>query len=634
MNLLERNQKMQTRKWGIKVAILCLCLGVASTCPAKVIHVDVDAAGANDGSSWADAYNYLQDALMFATAGDEIRVAQGVYRPDDFVLSDRPNLGREETFHLKNGVTLKGGYAGFGDPEPDARDVELYETILSGDLDGNDDGYVNRDENSYHVVIASETDPSAVLDGFTVMGGNADGLDEDQYGGGIYNESGSPTLIDCIFTSNSASLYDEPTWCGGGMANFNGSPTLTNCTFSDNWAGYGGGMYNYFSSITLVNCTFTRNGRDCMVGYYSDVTALDCIFSDNDGWGLCISGESKAIMSNCLFIGNTDTGMVAGDESTAMLTNCAFARNSAYGGGGMSNGGTATLINCVFRENWAADEGGGLYNALGSVSLVGCLFIQNQATGSAYGSRGGAIYCGAGSVTLIDCIFTGNEAHDYGGAIDTYESTLTMDNCTFAGNSANRSGGGLRAYSWSTTEMENCTFVGNSAPDGKALACDSFSQKYPSNLQLTNCILWDGEGEIWNNDSSTVIVTYSDVQEDWPGEGNIDADPCFANPDSGDYHLKSQAGRWDANEGRWTKDDVTSPCIDAGDPMSPIGLEPFPNGGRINMGAYGGTAEASKSYFGKPPCETIVPGDINGDCIVDFRDLCIMALHWCEDHNL
>jgi len=65
----------------------------------------------------------------------------------------------------------------------------------------------------------------------------------------------------------------------------------------------------------------------------------------------------------------------------------------------------------------------------------------------------------------------------------------------------------------------------------------------------------------------------------------------------------------------------------------PVGYEPFPNGGIINMGAYGGTAEASKSYFGGPPCETIVAGDINGDCKVDFFDFALMAFHWLEDNN-
>jgi hypothetical protein len=137
---------------------------MAGTTNAKTIYVDCDAAGANDGSSWADAYNYLQDALMFAAGGDEIRVAQGVYKPDEFVLSKRPNLGREESFQLKNSVTLKGGYAGFGESDPDARDIVLYETILSGDLDRNDVDVSDpcdllndptRAENSYHVVVVS-----------------------------------------------------------------------------------------------------------------------------------------------------------------------------------------------------------------------------------------------------------------------------------------------------------------------------------------------------------------------------------------------------------------------------------------------------------------------------------------------
>ena len=103
----------------------------------------------------------------------------------------------------------------------------------------------------------------------------------------------------------------------------------------------------------------------------------------------------------------------------------------------------------------------------------------------------------------------------------------------------------------------------------------------------------------------------------WPGEGNIDTDPLFAAPgwwaapvdpstplqpssrDSvwvdGDYHLRSEAGRWDLVLEVWVEDEITSPCVDAGDPEMPFDGEPEPNGSRINMGAYGGTAEASKS---------------------------------------
>jgi hypothetical protein len=79
------------------------------------------------------------------------------------------------------------------------------------------------------------------------------------------------------------------------------------------------------------------------------------------------------------------------------------------------------------------------------------------------------------------------------------------------------------------------------------------------------------------------------------GIGDIGANPLFADPENDDFYLKSQAGRYYPESGNWVIDDVTSPCIDAGDLNSPVGDEPEPNGGRINMGAYGGTAEASKS---------------------------------------
>ncbi|MHC4568751.1 MAG: hypothetical protein ACYTE3_23695, partial [Planctomycetota bacterium] len=91
--------------------------------------------------------------------------------------------------------------------------------------------------------------------------------------------------------------------------------------------------------------------------------------------------------------------------------------------------------------------------------------------------------------------------------------------------------------------------------------------------------------------------TYSNVQGGWSDEGNIDVDALFADPANGDYHLKSQAGRWCPQTQEWIADDETSPCIDAGDPDSDLHAESSPNGGRINMGAYGGTSQASKSFI-------------------------------------
>ena len=96
----------------------------------------------------------------------------------------------------------------------------------------------------------------------------------------------------------------------------------------------------------------------------------------------------------------------------------------------------------------------------------------------------------------------------------------------------------------------------------------------------------------------------------------------------GDYHLSSQAGRWDAAVNAWVQDNVTSPCIDAGDPGTAVGWEPFPNGGLVNMGYFGGTDQASKSWFGGPVCDTPVAGDINGDCKVNLRDLALLCSHW------
>jgi len=497
----------------------------------SVYYVDVDSSAGGSGTSWPDAFRYLQDALDKAASCDQIRVAQGTYLPDH---GAQVGLGdREATFHLKSSVTIKGGYAGSGEPDPDARDIDTYETILSGDLDGNDVEVGDpcdllneppRLENSYHVVTASGTDGKAVLDGFTITAGNANRLEPHNNGGGLYNSSGSPTIRNCRLCANFAG-HD-----GAGMWNSDSSrPVLTNCTIANNM---------------VVN----NGGGLCITGQ-SDVSLTDCIVSNNragnDGGGLCGTGRSDVSLTNCVVSDNR-----AGND----------------GGGVMRNWADLTLVKATISNNTAADDGGGVCN-------------------------GGMLY---------NCVISGNSAGEYGGGI----------------------------YNWESDSMlTNCTFSGNEALIGIAIAYDGLI----GNHEVTNSIIHDGTSSVWNNQSLTIAITYSNVQGRQPENGNIDADPLFADPNDQDYHLKSQAGRWDPNSQTWIQDDVTSPCIDAGDPRIPIESEPFPNGGIINMGAYGGTPEASKSYFDKPPCETIVAGDINGDCEVNFTDFCIMALHWCEE---
>ena len=712
----------------------------------RIAYVDRDATGANNGSSWADAYNFLQDALMFAAAGDEIRVAEGVYKPDDFALSDRPNREREETFRLINGVTIKGGYAGFGQPDPDARDVNEFETILSGDRHGNDAAVVDaadlltdatREDNCYHVVTGHETDETAVLDGFTITGGNANwgywvawyggGITADSAGltirdckiqgnvaaqggglhigsgganlsgctfsgnaavhaGGMINGGWQTTLADCVFVDNYADTSGGATVCtdatftrcsfvrnragvssGGAVSNDCSAPKFDHCTFIENTAPFAGGaIRNYEGDLTITYCKFIRNSSDHGGGIYqgdtdtvltgceftgneattgggiandgySDPTLTDCAFTNNSaeqGGGFYNTTGSAPSFANCVFTANSATGSGGAIGSYnnygfgPLLLGCTFSNNAAPNGGGYYNDdGDPILTDCRFSGNHAETEGGGFYNLTGKPTLERCVFVENRSE-----QDGGGMQNDDGTPKLTGCIFTNNFAGDEGGGMCNEDDNApplnpVLVNCLFSGNVANGHGGAI-CNDRSNPNLTNCTFSGNAAESGGGM-----HSKEGSAATLSNCILWSDAPDELNNDNAATAVVFSDIQGGWEGRGNINADPRLADPNSGDYHLKSQAGRWDTNEGRWMIDDVTSPCIDAGDPASPIGPEPFPNGGIINIGAYGGTTEASKSYFGDPPCETIVAGDINGDCIIDFRDFCIMALHWLEDHN-
>ena len=301
----------------------------------NAIYVNVNAVGGNnDGSTWTDAYTDLQDAIDNQCVGLDIWVAAGTYLPTkDHTGNSSPSNNRDKTFHLGTDMKIYGGFDGT-ETLLSQRNAATNITILSGDF--NDDDVVTgggstlsfsgNTENAFHVMITANLTMAAVIDGFTVKGGNTTTTAAGTFsyqsqtfyknsGGGILNSSSSPTIANMIFIEN----YGQ---YGGGMDNdFISSPTITNTTFTNNQATSGGGMYNYSSSSpTITNTTFTNN----QASY---------------GGGM-INASSSPTITNTTFTNNQATSVGGGminDSSSPTITNTTFTNNQASDGGGMYN---------------------------------------------------------------------------------------------------------------------------------------------------------------------------------------------------------------------------------------------------------------------------------------------------------
>lgn len=265
--------------------------------------VDIDATGNNDGTSWEDAFPDLKDALAGASDGDEVWVAEGTYKPDDV------NDDRSVSFELANGASVYGGFAGTEGGHHE-RDWITYKAILSGDIGTPSD----QNDNSYHVVKGAS---NALLDGFRVTGGNADGSYPDNVGGGMYNSPAS-TVMNCFFSDNVAAA-------AGGMWNTDGA-SIINCVFSGNSSsGYGGGMYNIGSGVEITSCTFSGN----------EATV--------DGGAMGSSSYSPTV-TNCIFWGDTS------DEIYNFNSSPTFSYCDIQGCGGSSS----------WDPNFGTDGGGNI----------------------------------------------------------------------------------------------------------------------------------------------------------------------------------------------------------------------------------------------------------------------------------
>lgn len=366
----------------------------------KCFYVDRNATGTADGLSWQNAFNYLQDAVEAASKAcdvNEIRVAAGIYRPDRTADIPLGTGDRYSTFELIEGISLKGGYAGCGKPDPNTRDVELYQSVLSGDLLGNDTPVTdacglnndpNRAENSYSVVSSTGISSSTVLDGFTISGGNANGGTGDwslMAGGGMFVRYGNPQIRDCKFVYNLASTS-------------------------------GAGMYAMVSNCSISGCEFNSN-------FLPGADVQPC------------GGAALAVMWS------DDPAM------TTTINSCRFIKNKAYEWGGAlcSCWSNLEITDCVFSQNvtydsydaWSAPLGGGIYGLAGNLVLQNCLFSANAAVGEPIFTRGGAIdfeyEC---QPVLRNCTFVDNSADAYGGGIrgSSDINTITLQNCIFWNN--------------------------------------------------------------------------------------------------------------------------------------------------------------------------------------------------------
>jgi hypothetical protein len=339
-----------------------LSTNLVGTCcnSGNVIYVKHDATGNNDGTSWSNAYNNLQDALLHTRdckSARQIWVAAGTYYPDEG--GTWTDNDRTASFSLKSGVAIYGGFAGT-ETQLDQRNWRTNTAILSGDLMQNDGAnFANNSDNAFHVVSGINVDNTAVLDGFTIEAGNANDYPGVNYrGGGLENpRNASPQITNCIFTKNAARG-------GGGLANGHfSSPTLTNCSFIEDTAIVAaGGMISDSGVVSCTGCTFINNTVNN---------------AGNFGTGGAVQVQGGSItFTNSLF--NNNKALGASDDG---------------GGAIMIYGGTITLINSTLVNNTTASHGGAVsnYDNTGAVVVKNSILWNNTAASnnSIYNGNGG-----------------------------------------------------------------------------------------------------------------------------------------------------------------------------------------------------------------------------------------------------
>lgn len=502
-------------------------LSLLITCilSAQVTYVDQGASGNNDGTSWMNAYNDLNEALANTTSG-AIWVAEGTYHT---------GTDTSAVFHVGASLAIYGGFAGTENSIED-RDLSQHETTLSADLGSNDNGDfldASRDDNSSHVLYVDSllTEP-VVIDGFTIKGAQtnlvvSDASDYEWRGGGIYALS-AIEVANCLFTENAARS-------GGSILLFGSNTdfsTVTNCQFVNNYTNNqaAGILAESTANVLVTNCTFENNTtvRGCVYPLFSDgFEVRDCVFDNNTNEEGTSSGifawqPTNLIISNCSFSNNLaasstciyiDQRDLASDDPNAFIRieDCTFEENENPGG--FSAGlyfwqpKKLEIVRSDFLNNLAANAAGIYLDQrevepdVNSVLIDECLFQGNETTD--YG--GSAIYFWNTNYTITNTDFIGNEAPNTGAAIymGGTEDDGVITNCTFTGNSSSFAGAVANYNGFGNLVIQGSAFNGNSALNGGGAASAGFL----GTISVDDCLFQDNEagygGAVFiQNDSS------------------------------------------------------------------------------------------------------------------------------------
>ncbi len=299
-------------------------------------HVDADSPalpGEADGRSWPTAYPTLQQALAVAQGGDEVWVAAGSYAP-----SDTPG-DRSASFVIPDGVQVYGGFSGV-ETARDERDPVQNETILHGDIDGDDAPFGTEDRlnNSYHVITVENTFSGyTVLDGFTVSSGYSDA--NHISGSGVYarstdaDKSALLTITNCTFRENDAKT-------GGAICAEDCLLTVLDCTFTNNTSnGFGAAIYvepdrnqKRTAELLVEGCSFKENGPNyALAANHANVQLLASTFADNEGGAVAALDEVALTAENCVVTRNGQGiwgTLYVGYQSSATITHCSLAHNA------------------------------------------------------------------------------------------------------------------------------------------------------------------------------------------------------------------------------------------------------------------------------------------------------------------